>query len=415
MTKISIVMPVYNCEKYLPESLDSVLRQSLQEWELLCINDGSGDGSLEVLKRYHSRDNRIKIFTQPNQGAGAARNLGLQHVQGEYIAFLDADDYYFDTNALEKMYETCIRYNVDACGSTIKLLRNGVIAEDVGFKEVRKAAKANPILEYKNFQFDYGYYGFLFNTSVIRKYGITFPLYRRFQDPPFFVKAMYHIRKFSFADVALYCYRTPNVAIRFDAAKTTDLLKGLLDNLGFAAANNLSILFERTLQRLEVEYGNIICHNILLDSTDILELLLKANQLVRQVQPKEDYIVFPLQKILRSISEAEKYQKEKLHEKMLNCKQIYLYGAGSATADFLSHLQNIGLLGKVIAIIVTCKEGNPEEIKGIPVISLDDYRYMEGDLILITVTSIYGKEIVCKLQEKQVTAYERVDVEMLFK
>lgn len=413
MKKVSIIMPVYNCEKYLVESLDSVLHQTLQEWELLCVNDGSDDDSLEILEHYQSKDNRIKIFTQPNQGAGAARNLGLQYAKGEYIAFLDADDYYLDSNALEIMYETCIRYNVDACGSTIRLLRNGVIAEDMGFEEVRKAAKLDVILEYEDFQFDYGYYGFLFKTAIIRKYEIAFPLYRRFQDPPFLVKVMYYIKKFSFTDVALYCYRTPNVAVRFDTVKTTDLLKGLLDNLKFAATNNLNILFERTLQRLEVEYANTICHNLLPDSTDILELLLKANQFVRQVLQKEKYIVFPLQKVLRSISEAEMYQKEKLHEKMLNCKQIYLYGAGSATTDFLLHLQNMGLLEKVTAIIVTFKEGNPEEIKGIPVISFDDYQYMEGDLILITVTSIYGKDIVCRLQEKQVNTYELVDVGML--
>lgn len=413
MKKVSIVMPVYNGEDYLKESLDSVLRQTLQEWELLCVDDGSADKSLEILKQYQSKDNRIRVYSQPNQGAGVARNLGLQHAQGEYIAFLDADDYYYDTDALEKMYEVCVRNDVNACGSAIKLLRNGVVAEDVGFDEVKLAVKASPVLEYEKFQFDYGYYGFLFKTAVIRENGITFPMYRRFQDPPFFVKVMYHIKKFSFADTALYCYRTPNVAMRFDTVKTIDLLKGLIDNLRFAAGNNLNFLFERTLQRLEVEYGNIICHNISPDSTDILELLLGANQLVRQFWQKENYIVLPLQKILGSVSEAEKFHKEKLYEKISNCKRIYLYGAGRAATDILSFFINIGLLEKVIAIIVTDKEGNPKAINGIPVVSVDGYQYMEGDLILITVTSIYSDKIVSKLQEMQITAYELIDVGML--
>lgn len=413
MKKVSIVMPVYNCEDYLKESLDSVLRQTLQEWELLCVDDGSADKSLEILKQYQSKDNRIRVYSQPNQGAGVARNLGLQHAQGEYIAFLDADDYYYDADALAEMYEACIRNNVDACGSVIKLLRNGVTAEDTGFKEARRESKENPILDYSKFQFDYGYYGFIFRTKKIRENGIVFPSYRRFQDPPFFVKAMHQIKQFSFLDKSLYCYRTPNVAVRFDFAKTVDLLKGLLDNMEFAASNSLSILFERTVQRLEMEYSDIICHNITSDSTAILELLLKANKLVRQFYHKENYTVLPLKKILGSVSEAEKFHRENLRKKMIASKRIYLYGAGSAATDCLLSIQNLGLFEKIIAIVVTSTEGNPKEIKGIPVVSVDNYQYTKGDLVLITVTNIHSKDIVSKLQDLQVEEYEVVDIGML--
>lgn len=413
MKKVSIVMPVYNCEDYLKESLDSVLHQTLQEWELLCVDDGSADKSLEILKQYQSKDNRIRVYSQPNQGAGVARNLGLQHAQGEYIAFLDADDYYYDADALAEMYAACIRNNVDACGSVIKLLRNGVTAEDTGFKEARREAKENPILDYSKFQFDYGYYGFIFRTKKIRENGIVFPAYRRFQDPPFFVKAMHQIKQFSFSDKSLYCYRTPNVAVRFDFAKTVDLLKGLLDNMEFAATNDLSILFERTVQRLEMEYSDIICHNITSDSTTILELLLKANQLVRQFYNKENCIVLPLKKILGSVSEAEKFHRENLRKKMIASKRIYLYGAGSAATDCLLSIQNLGLFEKIIAIVVTSTEGNPKEIKGIPVVSVDNYQYTKGDLVLITVTNIHSKDIVSKLQDLQVEEYEVVDIGML--
>ena len=413
MKKVSIVMPVYNCEDFLKESLDSVLRQTLQEWELLCVDDGSADKSLEILKQYQSKDNRIRVYSQPNQGAGAARNLGLQHAQGEYIAFLDADDYYYDTDALEEMYEACIRNNVGACGSVIKLLRNGVTAEDTGFKEARREAKENPVLDYSKFQFDYGYCGFIFKTDVLKINGIVFPMYRRFQDPPFLVKAMLKIGRFCFLDKSLYCYRTPNVSVRFNSVKARDLLRGLLDNLEFATSNNLDILFERTLKRLEVEYSNIICHNLSTDSTEVLELLLKANQLVRKVTQKEDYMVAPLQKILGSVSEAEKLHRENLRKKMIASKRIYLYGAGSAATDCLLLLQNMGLLAKVIAIVVTSLEGNPKEIKGIPVVPVDNYQYTKGDLVLITVTNIHSKDIVSKLQDLQVEEYEVVDIGML--
>ena len=413
MVKISIIMPVYNCEAYLQESIESVLCQTLCEWELLCVDDGSMDNSLEILRKYQSKDSRIHVFTQPNQGAGVARNLGIQHAQGEYIAFLDADDYYLNADALEKMYEACCEYNVAVCGSNIRLLRNGVIAEDGALKEVRLAAKTNHILHYKDFQFDYGYYGFLFSTGLIRKNKILFSAYRRFEDPPFLTRMMLAAEKFCFVETALYCYRTPNVTARFNAENTRDLVRGLLDNLEFAASNNLNILFERTLKRLEVEYSNIICHNLSTNSIEILELLLKANQLVRRVMQKDDYVIAPLQKILGSVAEAENYHKGKLLRKMSDCGQIYLYGAGKATADFLIYLQDQGLREKVKAIIVTSKEGNPETIDNVPIIAVADYLSKNGDLILITVTSIYREEIVQRLQKLMIYDYEFVDASML--
>ena len=127
MIKISIIIPVYNCEKYLEECLDSVLRQTLKEYEIICVDDGSTDCTIDILKKYAEQDFRIKVLHQKNQGAGVARNLGLKHAEGEYIAFLDSDDYYLDTDALMCMYEICKKNDVDVCGSSLRLLSNGVI------------------------------------------------------------------------------------------------------------------------------------------------------------------------------------------------------------------------------------------------------------------------------------------------
>lgn len=89
---ISIIIPVYNVEKYLSECLDSVIAQTYQNWEAICVNDGSPDNCAEILNKYASKDNRIKVFSKPNGGLSDARNFGLKHTKGEYIAFLDSDD-----------------------------------------------------------------------------------------------------------------------------------------------------------------------------------------------------------------------------------------------------------------------------------------------------------------------------------
>ena len=94
MPKISIILPVYNAEKYLCETLDSVLSQTYIDFELLVINDGSKDNSLVILREYEKKDSRILVIDKPNSGVSDTRNIGIAQAKGEYIAFLDADDLY---------------------------------------------------------------------------------------------------------------------------------------------------------------------------------------------------------------------------------------------------------------------------------------------------------------------------------
>lgn len=100
--KFSIVIPVYNVEKYLVECLESVLNQTFTDWEAVCVNDGATDNSASILEEYTVKDSRIKTITQPNGGLSAARNTGLTASQGEYVLFLDSDDW-LEPNALETL------------------------------------------------------------------------------------------------------------------------------------------------------------------------------------------------------------------------------------------------------------------------------------------------------------------------
>lgn len=91
--KFSIIIPVYNVEQYLRACLDSVLAQTFSDWETVCVNDGSTDGSLSVLEEYEKKDHRLRIISQPNGGLSAARNTGLAAAQGDYVVFVDSDDW----------------------------------------------------------------------------------------------------------------------------------------------------------------------------------------------------------------------------------------------------------------------------------------------------------------------------------
>ena len=103
MIKISVIIPVYNVEQYLPKCLDSVLNQTLKDIEIICINDESPDNCAQILEEYQKRDSRIIILNQKNSGQGSARNRGLEIAKGKYIQFLDSDDFYEPT-CCEEMY-----------------------------------------------------------------------------------------------------------------------------------------------------------------------------------------------------------------------------------------------------------------------------------------------------------------------
>ena len=112
--KVSIIMPVYNAEKYLREALDCVLNQTMSEIEVLCVDDGSTDSSLDILHEYAAKDPRLTVYTQNHQYAGAARNLGIKHAAGKYLLFLDADDL-FDPQMVEKSYARAEETSADIC------------------------------------------------------------------------------------------------------------------------------------------------------------------------------------------------------------------------------------------------------------------------------------------------------------
>lgn len=112
MTKVSVIIPIYNTEEYLRQCLDSIVNQTLADIEIICVDDGSVDGSLGILREYKGNDSRIKVICRENGGAGAARNTGLRQATGEYLLFLDADDF-FERNMLEAVVKEAEQYRAD--------------------------------------------------------------------------------------------------------------------------------------------------------------------------------------------------------------------------------------------------------------------------------------------------------------
>lgn len=126
--KVSVVIPVYNVEKYLSQCLDSVLSQSLEEIEVIVVNDGSTDGSSNICRQYSKRDKRIRLIEKENGGLSSALNVGIDLASGKYIIFLDSDDFWLDSNILHKMYNLAESNDLDVVrGECIEVNVGGAV------------------------------------------------------------------------------------------------------------------------------------------------------------------------------------------------------------------------------------------------------------------------------------------------
>lgn len=405
MVKVSIVIPIYNCEKYIKQCIRSALDQTLEELEVICADDGSTDRSAEEVQKLASEDGRVRLLRQGNRGAGAARNLALENAEGKYVAFLDADDYYLDKSALESMYATCEGKQV-AASVSLKWCAGGHIEETVPGVQ---CLADDGILEYQSCQVDYNFTNYLFLRELLVRKGLSFPLYRRFEDPPFLARALYEAGRFAAVDTCLYCYRLPDAMSRFNPEIMKDLLRGLMDNLSFSEKHGLDILFRNTVARLEYEYMSIILKNMVPDDLEALDLLIQADRMVCGRTGDPGYVIRPLRAVLLYAGQYEK----KLLERIRRESGILLYGAGRLARAFFHLLKENGLSGRVLGFVVSGMEGNAESIEGIPVAALRDMRQEEETVIFVAAGGEKHREISEYLEESGRGNYEMVREEFL--
>ena len=252
MPKVSVIVPVYNVEKYLKKCLSSVVIQTLKDIEIICVDDGSTDNSLEILKECAAKDNRFIILEQANQGAGAARNKGLKIAQGEFIAFMDGDDFYPNNNVLEKLYTLAIEKDVKICGGSLAKLKANEIYLYPSEMEREYAFETDGYIDYKDYQFDYGFTRFIYNNKFLQENDICFPNYKKLEDPPFFIKAM-SLAKMCYAiKEATYVYRVSYKTIECTERCTVDIFKGIEACLNLCIKNNYEKLYCNIFKRINM-------------------------------------------------------------------------------------------------------------------------------------------------------------------
>lgn len=237
--KISIIIPVFNCGEYIPECITSILNQTLEELEILFIDDNSTDNSEQIIKSYMKYDDRIKYFkSESNYGSGIARNMGLDNSIGEFVSFLDADDFYYENTTLEKLYLTALEKDVNIVGGNIQIFDTKLNIKtkvDWGGHFYN-----NNFLSFiDDYTYSLGYYRFLFSRRLLIKNEIYFPSYIRRQDPIFLVNVLLKNNTFYAINDYVYVYRIFHKTIEWNKKRIEDLLNAYKDIFELLILNNL--------------------------------------------------------------------------------------------------------------------------------------------------------------------------------
>ena len=224
MTQISVLIPVYNVQAYLSECLDSLLAQDFQDWEAICVNDGSTDNSLQILNEYVSKDPRFKIISQTNQGLSAARNAALEVATGNWIIFLDSDDMLV-RNALSTLY----RVAQESDQPVIVPTSFGSIGQD-NTAPTTDYKICQPALEtlLKNPRGYSSACGKLYRADILKGRRFIPGIY--FEDWPFIVTLFAYIPSFASITNKLYLYRQADGSIvrsAFSAHKIDSYIIGM--------------------------------------------------------------------------------------------------------------------------------------------------------------------------------------------
>lgn len=269
---VSIIMPVYNAEKYISESIRSVQNQNFDNWEIICIDDGSTDNSVNIVKKISLTDNRVKLLFQNHAGSGPARNKGIINAQGRYVCFLDADDIYDNSYTLLKMICACDEHNTNICGANLKVFNKNIITDKDIFPEV-KNKKIDRMVDFLEFQNDYYYQCFVFNRKFLLDNNIMFPNYLRYQDPIFFLKALKIEGKFWLNTGCLYCYRVGHQDKKRILDNIDIIIRGIKENIIIANKENYLKLVERCIERINKDYYNYLKENLTINIVrDILDI-----------------------------------------------------------------------------------------------------------------------------------------------
>jgi glycosyltransferase involved in cell wall biosynthesis len=259
---VSIILPVFNAERFLSQCLDSILRQTYQDWELIAVDDGSKDRSLEILKSYEKRDDRIHIISKKNEGVSIARNVALSQVRGEYIYFVDSDDIVMQ-DALSILIRTLESNNATFVKSDfLPINEHGkqlFINKKQGIRRRYEGKIIDSEMFYSKILMDeFFLWTCLFRRDIIEKNKIRFiPHCRLMEDAAFIVEYLLHSSRNVYKNACVYGYRKyEGTASEVNKDYSGDL-EMIQQSLSTAKERKtLNILLYKRINKIQQGYSN---------------------------------------------------------------------------------------------------------------------------------------------------------------
>ena len=266
MIKVSVIIPVYNVEKYLEECLQSICNQTLKDIEIICINDGSTDKSGQILKDFAKKDKRIVLIEQKNQGVSIARNNGLKAAKGEYIGFVDSDDW-IDPDFYEKLYKTAQKFDADIALAGHKSYTDEKSGkEKITVKYNKEKVITNFNKKIKSLELCVAVWDKIYKPNLILENQIWFPEGRTYEDGIWNLHIFYLAKKICTVPKCFYHYRYNLTSIvhttKSDPVKLNDSKISTQEILSFARKNKLNwnfpIRFRLKIYFLGIQFFKII-------------------------------------------------------------------------------------------------------------------------------------------------------------
>ena len=409
--QISVIIPVYNMEKSLKKCLDSVLAQKNISLELICVDDGSVDGSVAVLEDYALKFQGIRVLKQKNNGPGSARNFGLKMAQGEFVAFMDADDIYPANDVLECLYRAATQNNVLICGGR-ETDQDGNIL-DIFERDIQGHILEEGKHAFREYQCPWGYLRYIYRRDLLNKNSIFFPDYRRGQDPVFFVNAMVNAGDFFTIDKIVYVYNGIYEPTKWDERKIYDYFSMAYDLLVIGIREKYEKLNDEIIVRvfawLYFYFYYFSCKN----EKMFLELIDKLCE-IRPLVLKEEQVYWladlgQIKDFMGRLAET----KSRCESTIKEYQYIYIYGAGIYGKKCKRFLET-WIDRKPEAFFVSEDRPVHDMVEGINVRRIEENMMGKSAVVLIAVK---GEELRERLRHNAVTCgYENVilmDCEML--
>ena len=244
MVKVSIIIPIFNTENYIAKCLNSLVNQTLQDIEIICVNDGSTDDTMLIVNKYAQKDSRIKIIHQEHSKQGAARNKGLKIVQGEYIGFVDSDDW-VDLDYFEKLYNTSKKYDSDLALATNIRTGNGKTKKRITLNKEEFITDLQKKMDICHQWKDGCPTNKLYRTEFLNRHNIRFPEGVSCEDKLFTTQAVYYANGIATVPNTYYYYfRNPKSTVNLSKKsreKTNDKEQARRDVLNFLKLKNAKI------------------------------------------------------------------------------------------------------------------------------------------------------------------------------